>query len=52
MKSRPWIESFLKSFKSDQKDLRDALESAGSFKEIDTDAFEAAIAEFKAGFTA
>ena len=42
----------LEHFKSARKDLRDALESAGSFKKIDTDAFEAAIAEFKAGFTA
>ena len=45
-------EGLLEHFKSARKDLRDALESAGSFKKIDTDAFEAAIAEFKAGFTA
>ena len=45
-------EGLLEHFKSARKDLRDALESAGSFKKIDTDAFEAAIAEFKVGFTA
>ena len=45
-------EGLLEHFKSARKDLRDALASAGSFKKIDTDAFEAAIAEFKAGFTA
>ena len=42
----------LEQFRTVHKDLRDALSAAGSFKKIDTDAFEAAIADFKAGFTA